>query len=300
LHFLPVLIVVLLSLPYTSLPFKEKFLVAHKILGLATLYNPTIDAYNIGLLFYFRGVFKFIYTIFILFYFRKLSKEFDLKWGKDSEDKKSFQTWIYFLISSQLLIAVIALGSVVTIPGLISLKVNEYILHYKEGLFRLTGFLVFTQNFMLFLFPKILFGKLNTIGYKFEKSFVDNLTISVKKKHNDILVNEQIDTFLESYLPQKTYLQKNFNKTQLSFDLNISERVLTNYFNAYLFISFSVWKNKLRIDEALKLMDEANFKNYTIEGIGEIVGFQSRTNFIKVFKEYAGVSPSDYIKKLLK
>jgi transcriptional regulator GlxA family with amidase domain len=56
------------------------------------------------------------------------------------------------------------------------------------------------------------------------------------------------------------------------------------------------WKNKLRIQQAVKLIDQSQLKYVTIEGIGEMVGFQSRTNFIEVFKEQVGKTPSKYLK----
>ena len=128
------------------------------------------------------------------------------------------------------------------------------------------------------------------------ETFVDQLKDSINKKTNDPLVDQQINDLLKAYLPQKTYLEKRFSIAKLSYDLNISERVLSNYFNAYLEISFSSWKNKLRIQQAVQLIDESQLKHVTIEGLGEMVGFQSRTNFIEVFKEHMGKSPSEYLK----
>lgn len=300
LHFLPFLIVVILVLPYTFLPFKEKYLVAHEVLALATIYDPKVDVYNIGLLFYFKSIYKFAYTIFTLFYFRKLSNDFDLEWEKEGTGKKSFRNWIYCLITFQLFIAIISLGSINTIPGLNLFGINNYIFYNKEGLFRFTGFAIFAQNFVLFLFPKILFGNKNNFERTFDSTYANQLKTTLTKKQNNIRVDQQIDRYLEDYLPQMIYLEEGFNLAKLSFDLNISERVLSNYFNVYRVSSFSAWKNKLRIEQAVKMMGEANLKHYTIEGIGVTVGFQSRTNFIEVFKENVGITPSEYLKKIQK
>jgi transcriptional regulator GlxA family with amidase domain len=128
------------------------------------------------------------------------------------------------------------------------------------------------------------------------ETFVDQLKSSINKKTNEADVDQKITELLAAYLPQKTYLEKRFSIAKLSYDLNISERVLSNYFNAYLETSFSSWKNKLRIQQAVKLIEESQLKYLTIEGVGEMVGFQSRTNFIEVFKEHMGKSPSEYLK----
>ena len=53
-----------------------------------------------------------------------------------------------------------------------------------------------------------------------------------------------------------------------------------------------------RIREACRRMnDTANYGNYTVEGIGQSVGFTSRSYFVKLFKKHIGLTPSDYMKQ---
>ena len=53
-----------------------------------------------------------------------------------------------------------------------------------------------------------------------------------------------------------------------------------------------------RIREACRRMnDPAHYGNYTVEGIGQSVGFTSRSYFVKLFKKHTGLTPSDYIKQ---
>lgn len=52
-----------------------------------------------------------------------------------------------------------------------------------------------------------------------------------------------------------------------------------------------------RIKKACQRMnDVANYGNYTIESIGQSVGFRSRSNFVKLFKKEVGITPSEYLK----
>jgi AraC-like DNA-binding protein len=83
----------------------------------------------------------------------------------------------------------------------------------------------------------------------------------------------------------------------MALDLQLSERVLSNYFNTELAVSFSEWKNNQRIDYACKLIDEGKADKLTVEGISLNVGFSSRSKFIDAFKERKGVVPSSYIKQ---
>lgn len=94
-----------------------------------------------------------------------------------------------------------------------------------------------------------------------------------------------------------TVQEINFQDTQL-LDLKLSERVLSNYFNTELVVSFSEWKNNLRIDCACNMIDEGKVNKLTVEGISLNVGFSSRSKFIDAFKARKGVTPSVYIKQI--
>ncbi len=53
-----------------------------------------------------------------------------------------------------------------------------------------------------------------------------------------------------------------------------------------------------RIREACRRMnDTARYGNYTVEGLGQSVGFTSRSYFVKLFKKHTGLTPSDYMKQ---
>jgi AraC-like DNA-binding protein len=61
--------------------------------------------------------------------------------------------------------------------------------------------------------------------------------------------------------------------------------------------SFSTLLRHIRCKEACRRMDDHdNFGRYTIEAIGESVGFKSRTGFIRAFKNCIGLLPSEYMK----
>ena len=292
LHYSPAILIFLFSIPYTTLSFEEKYKLAHNLINESSIYSPETVAFT----FYLRAFYRFGYTIFIFFYFRWILKKSKIEGGKDRQTNPSFRIWIYYLIGLQFLNAILPLGFMSTIPGFSFSAINEYLLAQKDSLFRITGILMFAQNFALFLFPKILFGNLTIIETKPVDTYVEQLKASINKKMNEPAVDQKITDLLQTYLPEKTYLEKRFSLAKLSYDLNISERVLSNYFNAYLETSFSSWKNKLRIQQAVLLIEESQLKYVTIEGIGEMVGFQSRTNFIEVFKEHTGKSPSEYLK----
>lgn len=55
---------------------------------------------------------------------------------------------------------------------------------------------------------------------------------------------------------------------------------------------------ELRINEAKKLLRENNAEMYSIEGIGKIVGFRSKSTFNTHFKLLTGMTPGEYLESI--
>jgi AraC-like DNA-binding protein len=107
-----------------------------------------------------------------------------------------------------------------------------------------------------------------------------------------------IEQIIQAYLSNSPFTQKEFSLSQMSFDLKIPERFLSNYFNKELEITFSDWRKNLRIDHVCKLIEDGEAINLTIEAIATNAGFASRSKFIDAFKERKGVTPSAFIKSI--
>jgi tetratricopeptide (TPR) repeat protein len=58
--------------------------------------------------------------------------------------------------------------------------------------------------------------------------------------------------------------------------------------------SFSDFVNESRIKEARKILSDTRYENYTIEAIGKMVGFKSKSAFNQAFKKFTGITPSFY------
>ena len=174
----------------------------------------------------------------------------------------------------------------------------DFILNDYQGIinqknyFRFLGVAFSLQNVILFLFPKILF---DSISYP-DASLARNRAAQFKKG-NAVEINQNITSLLDNYMATYPFILPGFNLSKMALDLQLSERILSNYFNTELKISFSEWKNNQRIDYACKLIDEGKANKLTVEGISLNVGFSSRSKFIDAFKERKGVVPSTYIKE---
>lgn len=88
-----------------------------------------------------------------------------------------------------------------------------------------------------------------------------------------------------------------FRLEDLARNLGVRERVLSEAINKDSGGTFTNLLTKLRIKEACKRMDDHHtYGSYTIEAIAAGVGFRSRTNFSAAFRNYTGLTPSEYLR----
>lgn len=86
-----------------------------------------------------------------------------------------------------------------------------------------------------------------------------------------------------------------FTVTQLAVLVNIHEKQVSHVINNVMHSKFNTLLNEYRIKEACnRLLDTENYANYTIEGIASSLGYKSRANFVKIFKELVGLTPSAF------
>ncbi len=288
LHLFPAVVVILYSLPYTTLPFSKKVEIAHHIQAVTQDYDFSISFFSLKKMLFIRPLHLFIYCVLSWGYFKQTTKKRLASVGVLPTHHSMIQKWIYSLIGLQLFIA-----SYCLLDSYADFILNDYqgIINQKNY-FRFLGVAFSLQNVILFLFPKILF---DSISYP-DASLARNRAAQLKKG-NTVEINQNITKLLENYLITSPFILPGFSLSKMALDLQVSERILSNYFNTELKISFSEWKNNQRIDYACKLIEEGKATKLTVEGISQNVGFSSRSKFIDAFKERKGVVPSTYIKQ---
>lgn len=288
LHLIPAVIVVLISLPYTTLPFSKKVEIAHHIQAVTQDYDFSISFFSLKQMLFLRPLHLFIYCIISLGYFWKATQKRRITFGTLPSNHSVIKKWIYSLIGLQLFISTYCL-----LDSYSDFILNDYAgIINQRNYFRFLGAAFFLQNSILFLFPKILF---DTISYP-DTSLAKNRATQLKKV-NTHEINQNINSLLCQYMKDSPFVLNDFNLSKMALDLKLSERVLSNYFNTELAISFSEWKNNQRIDYACTMISEGKADKLTVEGISLNVGFLSRSKFIEAFKERKGIVPSTYIKQ---
>lgn len=121
------------------------------------------------------------------------------------------------------------------------------------------------------------------------------LKIQPNDSSDDTLLN--IYNKLEGLMRnEKIYLDKSLRLEPTAEQLNTNRTYLSNALKEYANKSFNNYINEYRIYEAKLQLISTEFDHFSIEGIGNNVGFQSKTTFNNVFKDLTGVTPSFFRK----
>ncbi len=135
---------------------------------------------------------------------------------------------------------------------------------------------------------------------------LDKVNVSLKKLEKkktkmsnglNIKDEEKIYLKLKDLLEEeKIFRRQDMSETKLAELLETNNSYLSSIINNRFQAPFKTLLNKYRIDEARRLLVSKEYANYSIEGIANEVGYQSRSAFYQVFKQNTGMTPSVYVK----
>jgi AraC-like DNA-binding protein len=126
------------------------------------------------------------------------------------------------------------------------------------------------------------------------KATIEKLAIS-KPVIQKVLIN------LKVFENQKDFLDNNISLANVAKDFKTNSSYLSKIVNHYKKASFSNYISELRLDHCIeKLKENKKFRNYTIEGIADEIGFNTAESFSKAFYKKTGVYPSFFIKQISK
>ena len=107
-------------------------------------------------------------------------------------------------------------------------------------------------------------------------------------------VQKRLEYFISE---EHVYLDPELTLKSLSDKLNTSSNDLSWFLNNVYHVSFSDYINKFRIQSFLEKVERREHEKKTLLALAMEVGFNSKSNFNKVFKSHVGMPPSAYIKK---
>ena len=97
---------------------------------------------------------------------------------------------------------------------------------------------------------------------------------------------------------RKLYLNDTLSLTELSEEMKISNKKLSELLNRHINTSFYNLVNEYRVNEVIERMKTEDSEKYTLLGIAYESGFQSKASFNRIFKQKTGVSPSKFKREL--
>jgi AraC-like DNA-binding protein len=237
-------------------------------------------------------VYDFVLIIYAVIYIHKIKMKPDI-----IKRKKLINLINQILV----LLAFIILGDLVLVSILGITSENFYAIKNTSKIIN-KDYLCFYINLILpiffFLVPDLLFyTKIPfTIGSNDNKSIIPQENV---ESINDLSFEIKNDKalILEFLKNDKPYLKPDFSVHHISKHLNIPNVRVTNCFNRTLNTSFPAYRNYLRLEHAISLIESGEHLNTSIEGISHLSGFKSKTIFYEVFRKHYGITPSRWIKK---
>jgi len=95
---------------------------------------------------------------------------------------------------------------------------------------------------------------------------------------------------------ERPFLNPNLNLKLLSQIMNLPERQISNAINQNSEQNFYTYINQYRVNTVKSMLNNNEQNKFSIVGLGEAAGFNSKSSFYSNFKKMTGVTPSQYIK----
>jgi len=160
--------------------------------------------------------------------------------------------------------------------------------------------LVISFRFKNRAYKKLVEHNLKTL--KLEKqveSWLRNLSENdIRKKISMNDRNEELALRLEKYLAEeKPYLYCDVSLEEFCKKLNTNRTYLSKLINDRYNMSFYDLLFEYRIRAAVEFLNNPQYNYLSLEGIGEMAGFKSNSNFYKRFKSMVGMTPQQFREK---
>ena len=135
---------------------------------------------------------------------------------------------------------------------------------------------------------------LNLYNRKMSAQGADLQEIKPLKKPNV----EELVSNLDDYMKrERPYLNPELTLTELAKELNMKKSELTHLLNNHLGKNFFSYVNSYRLEAVLAKLEDPASSHLTILSIAYDSGFNSKSTFNGLFKQYTGLTPTEYKRK---
>ena len=134
---------------------------------------------------------------------------------------------------------------------------------------------------------------------KEKKRSSENLTTPKKDYSINLELEEMVLRELENFEISEIYLDSAFNINKLAKQLNTNTSYLSSIVNERKGKTYKQYITELRMNYLLNLINkESKYRKYTVEALGNKIGYTNASSFSRSFKNFTGLSPSEYLNSL--
>lgn len=304
LHFLLFFIQILLMLPYLFTSWD------HKLANAQMIQDGDIRQLSLNLLIipdilnsFFGMLHLSFYLVLIAYTWWRYKKNDEIKPFNNLSFKFTERWLVWFFI----LVVIFLVNTLfVSLSNMAMPSRSEFLANFP-GFIKYTGIMHLIILGVLLSFPEIMYGlpKVKAIivpeGAELSPEIEANKQDIIKLPreimlHPNGLHFPDIERQLEKVVHHtKSYLEPDFTIYKLSVESGLPVHHLRYYFNKSG-LSFTNFKNKLRINYAITILSSSERNKYSIEGVGQQAGFTSSASFYTEFKKETGLTPAEFAK----
>lgn len=180
----------------------------------------------------------------------------------------------------------------------------------KLNITYIAGFVYALIPIMIFIFPDILYGIPRAQTSKNEKSLKSKKVVSKDKVNSETELSQfdpsefdedplnEIAAMIVSYFEtKKPFVHHDFSIQDLVNDLKIQKHHAYYCFNTLLKEKFTTMRTKYRVEHAKEILTNGDVSVNTIESMGFMSGFSSKSSFFAAFREVTGITPNEYYRE---
>ena len=280
LHFIPCLTQAINMFPYYLIPFAEKLKIArliHENPDLIQVIGEKFTLYSITFDFASRPLLFTAYLTACLWLL--------IKYSASSHNHRYTLRWLRgFLL-------ILFIETVIYSIAIYQLINHSFGFSYEivQLTHKITGAALFVLPiFLLCFFPQILYGNLKS------NSIPKKPTVTPAPEVSSFF---ELSARIEKYVwEEQVFLNPDLEISDISFALKVPRHHIAYCFTNILKQKFTSYKNRLRVEHAINLLENGESALTSMDGIGAKSGFKSRSSFYEAFKVETGLTPNQFLK----
>lgn len=111
---------------------------------------------------------------------------------------------------------------------------------------------------------------------------------------NESLISEYTSALIAAMEDDKMYTDPKLTIHKVSEELNIPRQYISEVLNLHLNKSFLDFVNEYRVNAFVEKVQNVQYAHFTLLGIANEVGFNSKSTFNATFKKIKGLTPSEF------